>query len=57
LASGMAYELNNPLNNIGLFVGNVLHQLEEGHIDPRGCGITFKRRLSKLIRLLNSFLH
>ena len=34
LASGMAHELNNPLNNIGLFVGNVLHQLEEGHIDP-----------------------
>jgi PAS domain S-box-containing protein len=34
LASGMAHELNNPLNNIGLFVGNVLHQLEEGQIDP-----------------------
>jgi PAS domain S-box len=34
LASGMAHELNNPLNNIGLFVGNALHQLEAGHIDP-----------------------
>jgi PAS domain S-box-containing protein len=36
LASGVAHELNNPLNNIGLFIGNALDQLEDGPIDlPR----------------------
>ena len=33
LASGVAHELNNPLNNIGLFIGNALDQLEDGQID------------------------
>ncbi len=30
LTTGVAHELNNPLNNIGLFVGNVIDQLEMG---------------------------
>jgi C4-dicarboxylate-specific signal transduction histidine kinase len=30
LTTGIAHELNNPLNNIGLFVGNVIDQLELG---------------------------
>jgi C4-dicarboxylate-specific signal transduction histidine kinase len=30
LTTGIAHELNNPLNNIGLFVGNVVDQLELG---------------------------
>jgi C4-dicarboxylate-specific signal transduction histidine kinase len=34
LTTGVAHELNNPLNNIGLFVGNVLDQLELGEPDP-----------------------
>jgi C4-dicarboxylate-specific signal transduction histidine kinase len=33
LASGVAHELNNPLNNIGLFVGNVLDSLKENTVD------------------------
>jgi C4-dicarboxylate-specific signal transduction histidine kinase len=28
LTTGVAHELNNPLNNIGLFVGNVIDQIE-----------------------------
>ena len=28
LTTGVAHELNNPLNNIGLYVGNVIDQLE-----------------------------
>jgi C4-dicarboxylate-specific signal transduction histidine kinase len=34
LTTGVAHELNNPLNNIGLFVGNVLDQLRLGRFNP-----------------------
>jgi two-component system C4-dicarboxylate transport sensor histidine kinase DctB len=30
LTTGVAHELNNPLNNIGLFVGNAIDQIELG---------------------------
>ncbi|HKN88635.1 MAG TPA: PAS domain S-box protein [Nitrospiraceae bacterium] len=33
VATGVAHEINNPLNNIGLFVGNVLDTVREGPID------------------------
>jgi C4-dicarboxylate-specific signal transduction histidine kinase len=33
LTTGVAHELNNPLNNIGLFVGNVLDQVRLGHFE------------------------
>jgi C4-dicarboxylate-specific signal transduction histidine kinase len=33
LTTGVAHELNNPLNNIGLFVGNVVDQIELGQLD------------------------
>ena len=35
LTTGVAHELNNPLNNIGLFVGNVIDQIELGELDPK----------------------
>ena len=34
LTTGVAHELNNPLNNIGLFIGNVLDQIRLGRLDP-----------------------
>ena len=33
LTTGVAHELNNPLNNIGLFVGNVIDQIELQQLD------------------------
>jgi C4-dicarboxylate-specific signal transduction histidine kinase len=33
LTTGVAHELNNPLNNIGLFIGNALDQLRLGRLD------------------------
>src|SRR5256714_6762686 len=33
LTTGVAHELNNPLNNIGLFLGNVIDHLELGLAD------------------------
>jgi C4-dicarboxylate-specific signal transduction histidine kinase len=35
LTTGIAHELNNPLNNIGLFVGNAIDQLQLGVADRR----------------------
>jgi C4-dicarboxylate-specific signal transduction histidine kinase len=34
LTTGVAHELNNPLNNIGLFVGNAIDLIELGMADP-----------------------
>ena len=33
LTTGIAHELNNPLNNIGLFVGNVIDYIDMNRID------------------------
>lgn len=33
LTTGVAHELNNPLNNIGLFIGNALDQMRMGRSD------------------------
>ena len=33
LTTGVAHELNNPLNNIGLFIGNVIDSLDLGRVD------------------------
>jgi C4-dicarboxylate-specific signal transduction histidine kinase len=35
LTTGVAHELNNPLNNIGLFVGNAIDLIEMGVTDQR----------------------
>lgn len=35
LTTGVAHELNNPLNNIGLFLGNCVDLIEMGQIDSR----------------------
>src|SRR5215467_4555939 len=34
LTTGVAHELNNPLNNIGLFIGNAIDLIELGMLDP-----------------------
>jgi C4-dicarboxylate-specific signal transduction histidine kinase len=35
LTTGVAHELNNPLNNIGLFIGNIIDLIELGKGDPQ----------------------
>src|SRR6266480_5077486 len=35
LTTGVAHELNNPLNNIGLFIGNVIDLIELREADPQ----------------------
>jgi C4-dicarboxylate-specific signal transduction histidine kinase len=45
LTTGVAHELNNPLNNIGLFVGNVLDHLRAGELDEA----RLRRDLEKVV--------
>jgi C4-dicarboxylate-specific signal transduction histidine kinase len=33
LTTGVAHELNNPLNNIGLYIGNVIDRVQLGELD------------------------
>src|SRR5512133_2095038 len=35
LTTGVAHELNNPLNNIGLYIGNVIDIIQLGSLDTR----------------------
>ena len=61
LTTGVAHELNNPLNNIGLFVGNVIDQIELGELDPErvktdlGKAMEQVRKATEIITHLRTF--
>ncbi len=61
LTTGVAHELNNPLNNIGLFVGNVLDQLRLDCLDPEEAGRELEsameqvRKATEIISHLRTF--
>src|SRR5213596_3672101 len=48
LTTGVAHELNNPLNNIGLFVGNVLDQLRLGRFDAEAATRELERAMEQV---------
>src|SRR6266568_1533177 len=53
LTTGVAHELNNPLNNIGLFIGNVIDLIELGKGDPQ----RILRELHSAIQLEQVFIN
>ena len=61
LTTGVAHELNNPLNNIGLFIGNVLDQLKLEESDPEriksdlGKAMEQLRKATQIIAHLRTF--
>jgi C4-dicarboxylate-specific signal transduction histidine kinase len=61
LTTGVAHELNNPLNNIGLFIGNVIDHLELGQADPErikgdlGKAVEQVRKATEIITHLRTF--
>lgn len=63
LTTGVAHELNNPLNNIGLFIGNVVDMLQAGTQDTdRMLGELRKslgevHKASQIINHLRTFGH
>src|SRR5438270_307490 len=61
LTTGVAHELNNPLNNIGLFVGNAIDLIELGVTDKRqvvgelGRAMQQVRKATEIISHLRTF--
>jgi C4-dicarboxylate-specific signal transduction histidine kinase len=61
LTTGVAHELNNPLNNIGLFIGNVIDHIELGRVDPErikgdlGRAVEQVRKATEIITHLRTF--
>lgn len=60
LTTGVAHELNNPLNNIGLFVGNAIERLSRGEDGEQTIGdlreaVEQLRRATEIISHLRTF--
>jgi C4-dicarboxylate-specific signal transduction histidine kinase len=61
LTTGVAHELNNPLNNIGLVLGNCIDLIELGQIDSKrllgelGSALVQVRKASEIITHLRTF--
>ena len=56
LASGIAHELNNPLNNIGLFAGNAQEHIAGGRSDPaslKDCLIHIQEQVRRAASIIN----
>ncbi|MBA2253139.1 MAG: GHKL domain-containing protein [Nitrospirales bacterium] len=56
LASGIAHELNNPLNNIGLFAGNAEEYVTSGRCDPaplKDCLIHIQEQVHRAASIIN----
>ncbi len=48
LTTGVAHELNNPLNNIGLFIGNVIDLIELGNPDKERITRDLRRAMEQV---------
>jgi C4-dicarboxylate-specific signal transduction histidine kinase len=48
LTTGVAHELNNPLNNIGLFVGNAVDRIELGAVEPEALRAELAKAIEQL---------
>src|SRR5215211_8828502 len=57
LTTGVAHELNNPLNNIGLFIGNAIDQLRLGRIDPERLEHALEKAMQQVRKATSIILH
>jgi C4-dicarboxylate-specific signal transduction histidine kinase len=57
LTTGVAHELNNPLNNIGLFIGNATDQLRLGLSDPERIEHELEKALEQVRKATSIISH
>jgi two-component system C4-dicarboxylate transport sensor histidine kinase DctB len=57
LTTGVAHELNNPLNNIGLFVGNAIEQIERGKADDAAVVSDLREAMDQVRRATEIISH
>jgi two-component system C4-dicarboxylate transport sensor histidine kinase DctB len=57
LTTGIAHELNNPLNNIGLFIGNAMDLIELGVADKRRVVREMRRAMQQVRRATEIISH
>jgi C4-dicarboxylate-specific signal transduction histidine kinase len=57
LTTGIAHELNNPLNNIGLFVGNAIDRIDLGVVDPGAVRAELSRAMEQVRKATEIISH
>jgi C4-dicarboxylate-specific signal transduction histidine kinase len=57
LTTGIAHELNNPLNNIGLFVGNAVDQIELGTVEDERVRADLDRAMEQVRKATEIISH
>jgi C4-dicarboxylate-specific signal transduction histidine kinase len=57
LTTGVAHELNNPLNNIGLFVGNVIDQIELGELERERVVMDLEKAMAQVRKATEIITH
>jgi two-component system C4-dicarboxylate transport sensor histidine kinase DctB len=57
LTTGIAHELNNPLNNIGLFVGNAIDRIDLGAVDPDALRIELGKAMEQMRKATEIISH
>jgi C4-dicarboxylate-specific signal transduction histidine kinase len=57
LTTGIAHELNNPLNNIGLFVGNAIDRIDLGAVEPDVVRVELGKAMEQVRKATEIILH
>jgi PAS domain S-box-containing protein len=57
LVSGIAHELNNPLNNISLFLGNAMDRIQNSKVEPGDLLVSVERAVQQTERAATIIKH
>src|SRR5205807_70240 len=57
LTTGVAHELNNPLNNIGLYVGNVIDRIRLGEDDTEPLVLDLEKAMEQVHKATEIISH